>query len=216
MLLKKKLLIVDDDSALRDSVSCYLIAKGFQVLVSHSVKDALHQMKISKPDMIISDIMMPYIDGYNFLRMLHLDENFFKIPVILLTAKGMTQDRIKGYDLGCYAYLTKPFDPNELLSIINNVFRNIYVSETIPEIADNSTDYSVRELFERSLTYREQTILKLVIKGYTNKEIAQHLKVSIRNVEKYVSRLLNKTSTRNRTELSQRVVAGNIPISKGE
>lgn len=203
--MKKKILIVDDDFSLNNSIVNYLIDEGFQVLSTNDVQSAIHQMKQNKPDMIITDIMMPELSGYDFIKMLRSNQNFVKIPVIFLTAKGMTQDRIKGYDLGCSAYLTKPFDPNELLSIIHNVFRNIYTTQK------DSTN--IRKLFKSKydkllmdkLTNRERTILSLVIQGYRNKEIAQYLHISIRNVEKYVSRLLNKTSTRNRTELAQLV-----------
>ena len=216
MLSKKRLLIVDDDSSLSISISSYLISEGFQVSLANDVKDALYQMKNYKPDMVISDVMMPYIDGYDFLQMLRLDESFFKIPVILLTAKGMTQDRIKGYDLGCNAYLAKPFDPNELLSMINNLFKNINLLNVQPSTYNSLVDCDLCCLFDKDLTNRELTILSLLVKGYTNKEIANHLQISVRNVEKYVSRLLNKTSTRNRTELAQRAISCRVKFLEGE
>lgn len=205
--MKKQLLIVDDDISLSTAVSDYLVDQGFSVVSADSVNSALNVMqdKEIKPDMIITDIMMPYIDGYEFLKIIRLDNLLSNIPIILLTAKGMTQDRIRGYDLGCNAYLTKPFSPEELLSIIHNLFNNISLLQTVHKQKEKNDiiDIDHRSTLMNELTYRECTILQLVVQGYRNKEIAKHLQVSTRNVEKYVSRLLNKTSTRNRTELAK-------------
>lgn len=207
--MKKHILIVDDDISLNSVISDYLIGEGFEVSLASSVQFALQVINSTKPDMIITDIMMPSVDGYEFLKTLRLNNELFGIPIILLTAKGMTEDRIKGYDLGCNAYLTKPFDPQELLSIIQNLFNNINLLQTLHNNDTiTSSQSSNNVMFTEKLTSREMTILKLVAKGYKNKEIAQQLQVSTRNVEKYVSRLLSKTSTRNRTELAKLVING--------
>lgn len=211
--MKKRILIVDDDIYLNNVISEYLISEGFDVDLASSVHSALKVINNTKPDMIITDIMMPLIDGYEFIKMLRLHDQLLNIPIILLTAKGMTEDRIRGYDLGCNAYLTKPFDPKELLSIINNLFNNINLLQTFQNDNNNTLFQSSNSvMLIEKLTNREMTILKLVSKGYKNKEIAQQLQVSTRNVEKYVSRLLTKTSTRNRTELAQLVINGILQL----
>nr|QCI08290.1 hypothetical protein [Pterothamnion crispum] len=197
----KKILIVDDDIYLRTSIATYLQSANFLVMSVESVHHALVYLNRNMPDLIITDIMMNQLDGYDFLDILKSSKNLSNIPVILLTAKGMTHDRIKGYDLGCNAYLTKPFNPQELISIINNIFSNINL---IKNNIESNLQLDFRFLYDKScisFTYREKTILSLVLKGFMNKEIAMQLNVSIRNVEKYVSRLLHKTKTRNRTEL---------------
>ena len=131
------------------------------------------------------------------------------VPIVCLTAKGMTQDRSKGYSLGCNAYLTKPFHPSELLSIIDSIFYNISLLEksmhlqSAPITKDLSSQFASFTDDVKEFTPREISVLKLLIRGLMNKEIANRLNLSIRNVEKYVSRLLNKTNTRNRTELAQ-------------
>ena len=142
---------------------------------------------------------MKKLNGYDFIKLLKLDILLLDIPVIFLTAKGMTDDRIKGYNLGCHAYLTKPFNPEELLAIIKNIFHNINIMQinSIHNLNNIHTESHILQF----LTYREKTVLKLLLKGYMNKEIAINLNISLRNVEKYISRLLNKTKTRNRTEL---------------
>nr|YP_009298044.1 hypothetical protein Plocam_146 [Plocamium cartilagineum]AOM67982.1 hypothetical protein Plocam_146 [Plocamium cartilagineum] len=217
-----KLLLVDDDLFLRDSISSYLINEGFEVDTADSVKSALIKLETYQPDIIIADIMMSCLDGYDLIKILRKDNKFLAIPIIFLTAKGMTNDRIIGYNLGCSAYLTKPFNPRELVSIINSIIKNI---NFLNSSKSNSINYiSNHERLSQkissstldNLTYREYTILRLVVKGFMNKEIALHLNLSIRNIEKYVSRLLNKTNTRNRTELTKFALSQNIDFTKGE
>ena len=206
--MKKQILIVDDDMHLSDSIADYLNSQNFLVRVVHDVPCALQKIQENKPDLIISDIMMPDTDGYDFIRILRLDNALATIPIIFLTAKGMTQDRIKGYNLGCNAYLTKPFNPEELLSIIFNIFQNINLWQIDQRAYSNEGISAIASSYK--LTDREMTVLRLVIKGHRNKEIAEHLNVSLRNVEKYVSRLLFKTSMKNRTQLAQLFAAYDI------
>lgn len=217
-----KLLLVDDDSFLRDSISSYLINEGFQVDTADSVQSALIKLETDQPDIIIADIMMPCLDGYDLIKILRKNNKFLSIPIIFLTAKGMTNDRIIGYNLGCNAYLTKPFNPRELVSIINSIIKNINLLSTSKSdlsnfIANNEQLYQkISSSILDSLTNREYTILQLVVKGFMNKEIALHLNLSVRNIEKYVSLLLKKTNTRNRTELTKFALSQNINFIKGE
>jgi len=199
MKIIKKLLIVDDDDHLLKLLSSYLIAEGFFIHIVRDVESALVLIKQDRPDLIITDIMMRKLDGYDFIKLLKLDVLLLEIPVIFLTAKGMTYDRIKGYNLGCHAYLTKPFNPNELLAIIKNIFHNIDILKI--NSINHVDNLNVESYLFKFLTYREKTVLQLLLKGYMNKEIAISLNISLRNVEKYISRLLYKTKTRNRTEL---------------
>nr|YP_009332844.1 hypothetical chloroplast protein 29 [Membranoptera tenuis]AKL79100.1 hypothetical chloroplast protein 29 [Membranoptera tenuis] len=200
----KKLLLVDDDDNLRYLLSSYLINEGFVINSVNSVQSALVIIKQDRPDLIISDIMMKQLDGYDLIKLLKLDSLLIDIPIIFLTAKGMTFDRIKGYNLGCHAYITKPFNPQELLAIIKNIFYNIDLFN-MKFIGNLHKKYDNHEII-KLLTYREKTILELILKGYMNKEIALKLNIGLRNVEKYVSRLLNKTKSRNRTELVQLIL----------
>ena len=199
MKIIKKLLIVDDDNYLLKLLSSYLMSEGFFIHAAQDVESALALIHTDKPNLIITDIMMKKLNGYDFIKLLKLDDILFDIPVIFLTAKGMTYDRIKGYNLGCHAYLTKPFNPQELLAIIDNIFHHINILK-INSLKKLNHNYKENEIL-KVLTKREKTILNLLLQGYMNKEIAINLNISLRNVEKYISRLLNKTKTRNRTEL---------------
>nr|QCI04233.1 hypothetical protein [Anotrichium furcellatum] len=204
----KRLLIVDDDSNLTQMLAKYLLSEGFIVDIANDVYSALVLIKYNRPHLIISDIIMARLNGYDFIKVLKKDKNLCMIPVIFLTAKGMTKDRIKGYKLGCHAYIAKPFDPKELLSIIFNVFNQF-------KLAYEYNKYYINQVYQNnkfltSLTSREKSVLSLLMIGHTNKEIGYSLNISIRNVEKNVSRLLYKTGTRNRTELLKFFVDNNL------
>nr|WCH55417.1 hypothetical protein [Hypnea brasiliensis] len=215
IVIRKQIMLIDDDVFLLNSISRYLISQNFSVSVFNNAQSALDQLNKKLPDLIIVDIMMSNIDGYQFLLIIRSSKIFYDIPVICLTAKGMTKDRIKGYDSGCNVYLTKPFDPNELLSIIKNLLK--YKEET-QDIVSISQKYKLENLQKSNLLFidltpKEKMVLKLLVKGFRNREIADKLSISIRSVEKYVSKLLAKTSTRNRTELAQFMMKR---INKGE
>jgi DNA-binding NarL/FixJ family response regulator len=216
-----KILLVDDEPGLREAVKLYLEDSGFDVCVASNVEDALGLLQSNLPDLVITDIMMPQVDGYQFLQKLREEPRFKTLPVVLLTAKGMTTDRISGYQAGCDAYLPKPFDPEELLAIVENLLErrkslqttngeeeNLDIAALASQIAEikamltgKSAIAKTTSLIKIDLTPREQSVLDLVAKGLMNKEIARDLKTSVRNVEKYVSRLFTKTGTNSRTEL---------------
>lgn len=197
--MSKYILVVDDDVCLAYAIQFYLSSKEKKLFIVDNVIDAIKLLKLYSFDLVISDIVMPIYDGYSLLYYLRLNKHFESIPFIFLTAKGMTTDRIKGYDLGCNLYLTKPFHPSELLSIVNNLLYSVNSNKGQLDLSSNKN----QRIYKLKFTAREINILNLLIKGMMNKEIASILELKIRNVEKYVSRLLNKTKTRNRTELAQ-------------
>ena len=120
----------------------------------------------------------------------------------------MTKDRITGYRIGCKAYLSKPFDPEELIAIIDNILldkKNVKNIINIKREIHNLRNQIYRfDNFSANpkFTRREISILLAVSEGMRNKEIAHNLNISVRNVENYVTRLLNKTSLSNRVELA--------------
>jgi DNA-binding NarL/FixJ family response regulator len=214
-----KILLVDDEPGLRDAVQAYLEEEDFAVNVAASADEAWELLATDPPDLVISDIMMPQVDGYQFLQRLREDERFQALPVVFLTARGMTSDRIQGYEAGCDAYLPKPFEPDELVAIVKNLLsRRQAAAEAsgddakLEAIAKEIA--TIRGLLDRDsglqkspspikieLTPREQSVLDLVARGLMNKEVSRELGTSVRNVEKYVSRLFSKTGTNSRTEL---------------
>lgn len=215
-----KILLVDDEPGVRESVTAFLeFGEEFSVKSASNAKEAWDLLQQETPNLIISDIMMPEVNGYQFLEKVRNDPRYQSLPFIFLTARGMTSDRIQGYNAGCDAYLSKPFDPDELESLIKNLLKRRQITES-SQGDDRKLDEIYQELldikekmgnpgglnptpppFKIDLTPREQSVLDLVAEGLMNKEIASRLNTSVRNVEKYVSRLFSKTGTNSRTEL---------------
>ncbi|MBC7515206.1 MAG: response regulator transcription factor [Alkalinema sp. FL-bin-369] len=216
-----QLLLVDDEPGLREAVQAYLEESGFTVQTANNGNEGWEMVQRFTPDLVISDVMMPQVDGYQLLKKLREDARFQALPVIFLTARGMTSDRISGYDAGCDAYLPKPFDPDELVSIIKSILtrqkaaqagsgdlENPDIAELARQIKEIKALLTQKNVLQTNITPikidftpREQSVLELVVDGLMNKEIARRLETSVRNVEKYVSRLFTKTGTNSRTEL---------------
>jgi DNA-binding NarL/FixJ family response regulator len=203
--IKITVLLVDDEIKLLDTLSKYLESRRIVVIKAHSSQEALKILNTNKPDVIILDVIMPYATGYELIFSLKNKKDWLSIPFVFLTAKGMTKDRIYGYSLGCRAYITKPFDPEELVTVIKNIVIETKDSNTIKQISNEIR--RIRLIIENKnknnikFTPREKTILFEIMEGNKNKTIGETLQISTRNVEKYVTRLLNKTNTKNRIEL---------------
>src|SRR6202161_3155591 len=116
-----KVLVVDDEPNIRELVEVALKFHGCAVAVSASGKDALHQTKTNKPDLIILDVMLPDMDGFEVCRALRTDGN--DVPVIFLTARDTTSDTIRGLTLGGDDYVTKPFSVEALVARVRAVLR---------------------------------------------------------------------------------------------
>jgi DNA-binding NarL/FixJ family response regulator len=217
----QQLVLVDDEPGLRDAIQAYLEDSGYTVHTATNGAEGWELVQRVLPDLVVSDVMMPQVDGYQFLKTLRGDERFQGTPVVFLTARGMTSDRIQGYDAGVDAYLPKPFDPDELVAVVKNLLSR---QASLQAAAIDDETISIAELarqmneikamlqqkghlltqkpaVQHDFTPREQSVLELVVDGLMNKEIAKRLETSVRNVEKYVSRLFAKTSTNSRTEL---------------
>ena len=111
----KKILIVDDEADLVETVRFPLEMEGFNVLVSYNGEDALNQARKEKPDLIILDLMLPKLDGYKVCRLLKFDEKYKHIPILMLTAKTQEKDKILGMETGADEYITKPFEMDVLM-----------------------------------------------------------------------------------------------------
>lgn len=124
-------LVVDDEPALRDMIRLYLEQEGFRVVEAGDGRRALYQARIEKPDLIILDLMMPEMGGYDFLRA-HAKEA--RTPVIVLTAKIEDTDKILGLELGADDYVTKPFNVRELIARVRAVLRRTQQSPLEPDV----------------------------------------------------------------------------------
>jgi DNA-binding NarL/FixJ family response regulator len=198
----KRLLLVDDDPNLILLVKDYLEFRGYEVITAGNGKLAWQVLAQTTPDLIICDIMMPEMDGYAFVDKLRQDSKLKFLPVIFLSAKGQTHDRIKGLNTGADIYIVKPFEPEELVAQVESSLKQTErFLDAAPKGLETEKKLEVSESVE--LTPTEQRVITLVAQGMGNRDIALHLEVSQRTVESHVSNMLAKTGLHNRTELAR-------------
>ena len=151
---KAHILLVDDDEGIRSLVKKYLNENNFLVTTADSAEDASKKIKIIKFDLIVLDIMMPGKTGLEFTQDY---KNKIDTPILLLTAKGEPSERIEGLEIGADDYLTKPFEPKELILRINNILSKTKSLEIKREIEFGNIKIDLKKLF----IYRNEQRLKI-------------------------------------------------------
>ena len=119
--MSKKIFVIDDEPEIAQFLKFRLETKGYEVIVSHNGKEGLERAKTEYPDLIISDVMMPQLNGYQLCRTLKDDPAFKHIPIILLTAKVTKSDQFWGVEAGADEYLTKPYNAEDLLEKVSKL-----------------------------------------------------------------------------------------------
>ena len=122
---KKRILVVDEEADLVFGLKIQLEKDNFHVLTAKDGQEGLNKVRQEKPDLLILDLMLPKLDGYKVCRMLKFDEKYKSIPIILLTARTQQEDQKVGYEVGADAYITKPFDAQELLKKIKELLKEV-------------------------------------------------------------------------------------------
>ncbi len=221
----KKILLLDDDKTLQTVLTRYLEKRGYSVQVVNSGIQGLKLFAQDPPDLVVSDIMMPGMDGLEFCRRLRATRPGQLVPFIFLTAKKDLEDRVKGHHMGADDYITKPFEPLELLAKIESQLersRRIH-SEMIrliqqgsdeeaalPSTTETSSTNNKNQVTETlytepqedlPLTPAEARVFWEVIQGLTNKQISQRLFISPRTVQTHLSNILTKLNLENRSQL---------------
>lgn len=120
---KRSILVIDDDNDILNLIKIILSNKGYDVSIAENGEDGIKLAIKNRPDLILLDIMMPVMDGWEILKMLHTDEQTRKIPVAMLTCKTDVKNKLIGLQEGAIDYITKPFSPEELVSRVNDVFK---------------------------------------------------------------------------------------------
>lgn len=144
--MKRRVLVVDDDYNIAELIRLYLEKEMYEVRTVHSGKSALKEFHSWTPDLVVLDIMLPEIDGYEVCRQIRKVSG---IPVIMLTARGETFDKVLGLELGADDYLVKPFEPKELTARVKAVLRRTTNAElsaeemVYPNLVINKSDYSI-------------------------------------------------------------------------
>lgn len=193
---------------LREKYNLYIATDGGQ---------AIKKLKnIKKLDLIISDIMMDKVDGFDFYKSISQESRFGHVPLIFLTAKTTMKDRKKGMEMGAIDYISKPFNSSDLITKIDSVLNNIRKQkmmllkslvdgaealQQVPVEGNNHKTGFINNCDLYNLTSREADIVKLLAKGYTHKAIGDSLHISGHTVSKHVQNIFEKVGVNNRLEL---------------
>ena len=151
MAAKQKILIVDDDNKIAELIALYLTKDCFDTCIVNDGEQALREFEHFRPDLILLDLMLPGMDGYQVCREIRHTSD---VPIIMLSAKGETFDKVLGLELGADDYIIKPFDSKELVARVKAVLRRFHVKQpaspapnekcvTYPDLSINLTNYSV-------------------------------------------------------------------------
>ena len=221
------ILVADDDLGTRLSIGDYLEAIGYLVVAAENGQEALKLVEEYQPHLVITDITMPQMDGYELVSRMRQRPTSRLLPVVFLTARNDIRERIRGYQAGCDVYLSKPFEPQELGAVVRNLLERLQLielewrfargesarreSEHLKDMRSSPPAHEGRHAVHNAalavavaalnLTQREREVLKILSDGYSNVQIGESLHLSSRTVEKYVSSLLRKTDASNRAEL---------------
>jgi len=198
------ILIIDDDEMILNSIKKQL--KGYNLFTSKNPEESLLLLKAGEltPDLILCDIMMPEMDGFEFVEKVREIERFRHIPIIFIT--GICEDsyRIKGLELGAIDYLTKPFRKEELLLKIKNILdiQEKYKTHIIENAVNHSRNEIIKKFFiQMNLSTRETEVAMMVTSLYSGVVISEKLNLSIRTVENHLQNIYRKLSINSRKEL---------------
>ncbi len=158
MVSKQKILIVDDDNNIAELISLYLTKECYETMIVNDGESVMPSMKSFDPNLILLDVMLPGIDGYQVCREVR---SKYQVPIIMLSAKGEIFDKVLGLELGADDYIEKPFDSKELVARVKAVLRRYKPASVVPENSDEKCvqypDLSIN-LTNYSVLYQGRTI----------------------------------------------------------
>lgn len=167
----EKILIVDDEENILELIKFNLQALGYEVLTLNNGSDALNVIRQEKPKLVLLDLMLPGMDGYDICKEIRKDSSISYIPVIMITAKGEELDKILGLELGADDYVSKPFSVRELLARVKAVLRrtSTQIIESSYKFGEIAIDFQKHEVLKSSnkidLTLKEFELLEILIKN---------------------------------------------------
>ena len=210
------ILVVDDDNRIRDLVKLYLLENKFLVTTAQDAFDAKNKIEIIKFDLIILDIMMPKKSGLELTSEIKKESN---LPIILLTAKGETSERVIGLEFGADDYLSKPFEPKELLLRIKNILNKTLQKNKINKISIGNSNLDLNKLFiEKSgkkykINNNEKIILEKMIRSsgkvFSREEIGKLININKeRSIDVIITRLRQKIEINSRNPQYLQTIRG--------
>ncbi len=198
----KKILVVDNDTTFRVALAHYLENRGYLVQDAESGIQALTIFERNPPDLVVSDVVMVGMDGFEFCRRLRATRLGQLVPFIFLSSKRELEARVQGHSTGADDYLIKPFEPKELLAKIGaQLERSRRTRAEIVKLIQQFDDKSEKKPDPLPLSPAEEKVFWEVIQGYTNKQIGNRLLLSHRTVQTHLSNILSKLGLDNRSQL---------------
>ncbi|KOF56087.1 MULTISPECIES: response regulator transcription factor [Clostridium] len=167
----EKILVVDDEPHIVQLITFNLEKNGYKVISANNGVDGLKMAKQELPQLVLLDLMLPELDGYDVCREIRRDNNISNMPVIMLTAKSEELDKILGLELGADDYITKPFSVRELIARVKAVLRRTKVeyNDKIYKFSDISIDFQKHEVIKNNekieLTLKEFELLEVLVKN---------------------------------------------------
>ena len=200
----KTILVIEDQPDMRENITTILEMENYAVINAANGKEGLVSARDEKPDLILCDVMMPIMDGHEFLRRMREDRTIAGTPFIFLTAKGEKTDLRAGMNLGADDYLTKPASATELLTAISVRLERELKRPT----ADFNPDFSSAIPLERAfgLTAREAEVVLWVAQGKSNPEISSILGAAENTIKKHLQHIFEKMGVDNRNAATLRTL----------
>jgi len=153
--MNKRILVVDDDRNLRKIIQTNLELAGYDVTTAANGEDALRTLDAMQPDLIVLDVMMPVMDGYEVARRVRRHPSNTHVPIIMLTAKSEVEDKVAGFDAGADDYITKPFGPQELLARVKAKIRRVEVDSSLSPLTRLPGNLAIEAELRRRIEVNE-------------------------------------------------------------
>ena len=176
---KQRILIVDDDENIAELISLYLMKECFETEIANDGESALIKVKTFMPNLILLDLMLPGIDGYEVCQRIRKTQN---TPIIMLSAKGEVFDKVLGLKMGADDYIMKPFDSNELVARVNAVLRRASVAPSEDEVEDENVSVG-KVNYDRDGEFVEYDNLIVNISHYTVTLEGHHVEMPPKELE---------------------------------
>jgi DNA-binding NarL/FixJ family response regulator len=192
--MKTKILLIEDEPQMRDNLQTVLELEGYEVLAAADGIRGLELAQLESPQVVLCDITMPGIDGYQVLATLRANPETATLPFLFLTAKSRKPDIRSGMNLGADDYLTKPISVPDLLGAIQARLRRAHEQQSLPQLRSPEHLQAMG-----GLTPREAEVLYWVAQGKTNPEIGLILDVSVATIKKHVEHIFEKIGVENRS-----------------
>lgn len=210
-LMPLTIMVVDDELGIRLALSDFLGFCGYTVITAATGQQGWQLVQDYRPHLLVTDIRMPQMDGYELVKQIRQQPAFRLLPVIYLTECNQTQEKVLAYQTGCDLYLTKPFELEELQAAVRNLLDRAQIIQSElqavthpwphPQGINTENAVNTELVSSLKLTQREQEVLIFLAEGLSNSQIGDRLHLSHRTIEKYVSKLFQKADAHNRADL---------------